>query len=202
MPTAATKNDHTLLSHQAVKVLTPEQLFDSLNAVVGGFGGGGGRPSPKEKAGAGPAGPTPRDRFVQFFAGGENAKPTDYDAGIPQALRLMNNAKLNNAPGLVNELAKGGDPAKVVEKLYLMTLSRRPTAAETKKLTDYAAKHSDAKSAYADVLWALVNSSEFAPREVTMSPRCRRAACYAAPRPRQPDSSPITPVPPWTAAKS
>jgi hypothetical protein len=43
-----------------------------------------------------------------------------------------------------------------------MTLGRKPTAAESRKLTEYVAKATDAKGAYGDVLWALLNSSEFA----------------------------------------
>jgi hypothetical protein len=159
VPAPENKGDAVLYSHMAVKVLTPEQLFDSLAAVVGEPGGGAGNAPKKGQRN----GNTPRERFVAFFSGSDNPRPTEYEAGIPQALRLMNNPRLAGAPALLNALAKGADkPEKGVEKLYLMTLGRKPTAAESRKLTEYVAKATDAKGAYGDVLWALLNSSEFA----------------------------------------
>jgi hypothetical protein len=157
-PLPGNKSDEELISHQAIKALTPEQLFDSLAEVLGAQNPERGR-RPQGAQRGGPR--TPRDVFALFFAPGESAKPTDYDAGIPQALRLMNSPRLSNAPGLVNSLARGSKPNQVIEKLYLMTVSRRPTADEAKRLSSYVAKESSANSAYGDILWALLNSSEF-----------------------------------------
>ena len=51
---------------------------------------------------------------------------------------------------------------EVIEILYLRTLSRRPTPAELSRLTAYVGKFErDPRKAYSDVLWALLNSSEF-----------------------------------------
>ena len=75
----------------------------------------------------------------------------------------MNNPRLSGSPNLLNELSKAGkQPAKLIDRLYLMTVSRKPTEAEVKRLTDYIAKASDTRSACGDILWALLNSSEFA----------------------------------------
>jgi hypothetical protein len=162
-PTEANKTDKTLYSHMEIKVLSPEQLYDSLVAVTGGVDGGG-RPAGKLGGAAkGGAGNTPRDRFVQFFSGSENPKATEYEAGIPQALRLMNNPRLSSSPALLSEISRAGNQhGKVIERMYLMTVSRRPTEPETKRLTDYIAKTADAKTGCGDILWVLLNSSEFA----------------------------------------
>jgi Protein of unknown function (DUF1549)/Protein of unknown function (DUF1553) len=163
-PTGDNKSDIALYSHMAIKVLAPEQLFDSLGVVVGSITEGG-KGFGKGMTGAPKGGGnlTPRDRFAAFFAGSENAKATDYETGIPQALRLMNNPRLSGSPNLLNELVRSGkQPAKVVDRLYLMTVSRKPTDAEVKRLTDYIAKAPDAKAACSDIMWALLNSSEFA----------------------------------------
>jgi hypothetical protein len=139
----------------AIKVMTPEQLFDSLTAVTGGLGDGG------KGAGKTPTmrgNVSARDRFVAFFMGSENPKATDYEAGIPQALRLMN-SKAINSPRTLAEV-KGG-PESTITALYLATVSRKPTADERKRLVDFVAKSGDPKSAYSDILWALLNSSEF-----------------------------------------
>ncbi|MCE9533040.1 MAG: DUF1549 and DUF1553 domain-containing protein [Planctomycetes bacterium] len=160
-PIPSNKADTVLYSHMAIKVLTPEQLYDSLTAVVGCESAAG---RPMQKGGNPRQGnASPRDRFVSFFMGSENPKATEYEAGIPQALRLMNNPRLSGSSNVINGIAKSGDePAKVIERMYLMTLSRKPTEAELKKLTGFIADSSDPKSGYSDVLWVLLNSSEFA----------------------------------------
>ncbi len=163
-PSGDNKDDRTLYSHQAVKVLSGEQLFDSLTAILGPIGGkdGGTR-----KAGAKGGPTTPRDQFARFFEGTDNAPPTSYEAGIPQALRLMNSplmaqARLTNVAVKAGEVTRGSAPEKAVERLYLTALSRRPTADETKKMTEFVSKHQDPRAAYGDVLWVLLQTSEFA----------------------------------------
>jgi Protein of unknown function (DUF1549)/Protein of unknown function (DUF1553) len=163
-PVGDNRDDRTLYSHQSIKVLSGEQLFDSLTAVIGPIGG---KDNPMRKAGpkGGPQGP--RDQFAAFFQGSDNPKPTEYEAGIPQALRLMNSplmasARLTNVATKAAEVTRGTSQQKSIEKLYLTALSRRPTADETKKMTEFVAKHQDPKAAYGDVLWVLLNSSEFA----------------------------------------
>lgn len=158
-PTAGNDKDAGLFSHAAVKVLTPEQLFDSLAAVTGG-----GREGPRgRKKGAKGNQGGPRERFVQFYlAGADRASATEYEAGIPQALKLMNARVLGNPAAARQYAPPGAKPAEVIESLYLATLSRRPTDAEAKRLAAYAAKAGSPADAYGDVLWALLNSSEFA----------------------------------------
>jgi len=126
--------------------------------VVGAAGKGGF----KNKVGAkgGPQGP--REQFLNFFRIDEGADPLEYQAGIPQALRLMNSAQLNGSPALVDQAMKAGPPAKVIEHLYMATLSRPPSADEVARLTSYANKQSNSKTAFGDILWALLNSGEFA----------------------------------------
>ena len=41
-------------------------------------------------------------------------------------------------------------------------MSRRPSDEETKKMTAFLGKQQDTRAAYGDVLWVLLNSSEFA----------------------------------------
>src|SRR5262249_20866318 len=105
---------------------------------------------------------TPRVLFVNFFKGDENAEPTEYQAGIPQVLRMMNSPQLNNASMLNPILKAGKTPEQVVEHLYLATLSRRPTRHELDRTLSLVRKYPDeSRQAYGDVLWALLNSSEF-----------------------------------------
>src|SRR5262249_16954606 len=149
--------DARLFARMAIKTMTPEQMFDSLEQVLGR--------QRRDEAARGKAlqrfGPQgARGQFVGFFQVDENADPTEYQAGIPQALRLMNSAMMNN-DNFLRDLVKPGDaPQKALERLYLATLSRRPTAEEGQKLLAYVEKH-DTRKAYGDIFWALLNSSEF-----------------------------------------
>jgi len=147
-------------AHAAVRVLTPQQLFDSLAAVTGFDPAAA--PAGRDKTVKGFQ-PGPRDRFVQFFlAGADQASTTEYDAGIPQALRLMNSRLAGNPAAVRRYAGPGASPKGVVETLYLATLSRRPTPAEAGRVAAYVARAATPAEAYGDVLWALLNSSEFA----------------------------------------
>ena len=55
-------------------------------------------------------------------------------------------------------------PDAAIERIYVKTLSRKPTDKEVKRLTDYVAQSTstDPKTVYSDILWAVLNSSEFA----------------------------------------
>ena len=51
----------------------------------------------------------------------------------------------------------------MVEQIYLTALSRRPTPAESQKLTRTSRPTATtATEGYGDILWAVLNSSEFA----------------------------------------
>ncbi len=146
----------------AIRPLTPEQLYDSLARVLGTPG------NPKKRArtrggklkGA-PAGS--RAAFVDFFRPGDGADPNDYPAGIPQVLRLMNSDWMSRTGVVVRQAVKLDQPAaRNIEALFLATLARRPGGAESRRLTHYLQDNADQPAkAYGDILWALLNSSEF-----------------------------------------
>lgn len=154
-------NDPKLFARQTVKVMGPEMLFDSLTRVTGGIPAAGGR-NGKGQNQPRALGLTPRDRFVDFYlAGADTANPTEFDAGIPQALKLMNSRPLTGGPGVALRYARPADSvAKNVENMYLATLSRRPTTAEVGQVQALIARGQPLER-YGDLLWALLNSSEF-----------------------------------------
>jgi len=148
-----------LYARMAVRVLSPEQLYDSLTQVLGNRGGppAQGRPGIAGRPGQG----NPRAAFVAFF-NTEDPDPTEYQVGIPQVLRLMNSPMTNNDSALGKVIKDPKAPTtEVIEQLYLGLLSRKPTAAERDKLQAYVMKQSEPRKGYADILWAMVNSSEF-----------------------------------------
>lgn len=158
-----------LYARMAVKVLTPEQLFDSLGQALGGPLGQGpgmgrfGKGMQQAQALAQFRGGmfNPRALFVSFFKSEGDNDPTEYQAGIPQALRLMNAGPLNNAIGN-SALSRSTKPTpQAVQDLYLATLSRRPKPRELERAVAHVREQRDSRQGLSDVLWALVNSSEF-----------------------------------------
>lgn len=149
-----------LFARMAIKPLTPEQMYDALTQLMGN-----GRQGPRARlAGAGGrnAG-TPRDAFIAFFSAEDGADATEYHTGIPQVLRLMNAPQFNNSSAIGPIVRSSSDPKEAVDKLYLTVLARRPTAEERERVAKYLrANREEPRSALAGVLWALMNSSEFA----------------------------------------
>jgi hypothetical protein len=89
------------------------------------------------------------------------------EPGLPQKLFLMADpnlmAKLRLPQNRLNRLlAEKESDAEALEELFLATLSRRPTAAEKARFNEHLAGASRGRrEAFADVLWALINTTEF-----------------------------------------
>ncbi|MEQ8784980.1 MAG: DUF1549 and DUF1553 domain-containing protein [Pirellulaceae bacterium] len=156
-----------LFAVMSVKPLTAEQLYDSLetaacrraNASVVQRGFAAGRGFDQR-----------RQAFLNKFAA-PAAAATEYQAGIPQALSLMNGEMIGEAVDVTRSdllLALDApflDDEQRVETLFLATLSRMPTVQEREKFVEYVTHREsppDKQAALGDVLWALLNSAEFA----------------------------------------
>ncbi len=152
--------DPDIYSRREMRVLMPEQMYDSLVVVLGPAGKGDGKT--KDKAAKKGPGATPRDNFINFFRV-EDANPLEYQYGIPQELRLMNSPFTSKAEPIAASITSGAkSPDEAIERLYLTALARRPTAAEMRRRTDYVNRPGTTpRVAYGDILWALLNSSEF-----------------------------------------
>jgi len=127
-PPAGRNSEPQLYNHMAARVMTADQLYESLTQIlrrpVGERIVNGGQ---KRKYG------DARERFRIYFQGGGddgNTPVPDYAHGIPQVLRIMNSPALTGGSLLIQRLnGRFATPPQVVEGLYLATLSRRPTAA-------------------------------------------------------------------------
>ena len=87
------------------------------------------------------------------------------EPSISQALHLLNSPeiaeKIAHRRGRARKLAASDlSPEKIVEEIYLTTLSRFPTTAE-QQLMQQAFGSGDRATAAEDILWALMNSKEF-----------------------------------------
>jgi hypothetical protein len=157
------QNDPRLFARKAVRGLSPEQLFDSL-AEATDFRGVGTGPGERDPD---PGALTPRQQFVGRFAhpGGAAASTS-----VPQALYMMNgpfvsgrtSRKHNGTLAAVIDDHRGGT-SRQVETLFLVTLSRKPTAQESKRFVGFVegGLAADRGDAMADVFWVLINGAEF-----------------------------------------
>ena len=85
---------------------------------------------------------------------------------IAQALHLLNgdflNKKIELPTGRVAQLLKQKKaPAAIVEELYLVTLSRRPTEDEQGRAQRWLREAPSLKEGAEDLLWVLINSKGF-----------------------------------------
>ncbi len=107
------------------------------------------------------------NNFERIF-GFDPSTPTEDVAGtIPQALFLMNSPIINQAiraggdTMLGRLLRSSKDDRLVFDELYLKVHSRRPTAREWEIFSSYRESLPQRGEAFEDLLWSLVNSTEF-----------------------------------------
>ncbi|MCA9114061.1 MAG: DUF1553 domain-containing protein [Planctomycetaceae bacterium] len=90
----------------------------------------------------------------------------DGDPSIGQVIHLLNNPEIQQAfrapeGRLTGWIRADKSDAEIVELLYLSTLSRRPTSAETKLVQQHLAQSEERAAGLADIQHALINSHEF-----------------------------------------
>ncbi|MBV8075270.1 MAG: DUF1549 domain-containing protein [Planctomycetaceae bacterium] len=162
--------------------LRSDQLLDALVQVLdlgslapAGGGPGGAAATQGEVKRAADAGTTarrfnPRILFNHLFGADPSTPHEEVLGTIPQALFLMNSPLLSRAikvgkgTMLGAILADHGGDREALEALYLRVLARRPNPEEVKVCRDYIAHVRDRRAAYEDILWNLINSTEFISR--------------------------------------
>ncbi|MEO6810611.1 MAG: DUF1553 domain-containing protein, partial [Isosphaeraceae bacterium] len=161
--------------------LRADQIVRSLAQALDftpGLNRPGNRPNAKGKAAKKAAGANgalarqggPNNPLVLF--GVDPSIPSDDVLGtIPQALFLMNSPQLNRAMSAQNNTMLGKvlnstpDNRAALETIYLNVLGRRPNTDEIRTSGHYLAKIGNRKEGFEDILWALINSTEFISRK-------------------------------------
>ena len=145
--------------------LRSDQLYNALQQVLG-F-----RETAMRSSGR-MMGPYGRDRslrgmFSQIFAFDPSTPQADITGTIPQALFLMNSPILNQAikgtgnsrlGRMLRDFPRDQD---LISELYLLVLMREPTDREMNICRNYLQGVRDRNEAFEDLLWSLLNSSEF-----------------------------------------
>ncbi len=115
--------------------------------------------------------PTLKSYFLTLFGRSERvtacACERNGDVTMPQLLHLLNGdsvvQKIRSGDGRLALLLKAGKKdTEVAEELFLATLSRRPSAAESAAVAKALGDGGSRDEVFRDLFWALLNSKEFA----------------------------------------
>ncbi len=112
----------------------------------------------------------PRGKFNKTFGVDPSTPNDDVMGTIPQALYLMNSQAVNNnlratPNSMLGELLKStADNRVVLETLYVRVLARRPSAKEIQVCGHYLEQVGNRVEGFEDILWSLLNSTEFISR--------------------------------------
>ncbi len=153
----------TAFGRMPMRLMTADVLFDSLKRAYG-----------DEKldlrtgitdSTVGMAAPV-GDAWLEFQRrfGINEEDATDFTHGVAQMLTMINHPRLQARSKALDAFLKKNPDAgvdRVVEWLYLSTLSRRPIPEEASEAREFVETAKDANTAYDGVLWMLINRSEF-----------------------------------------
>ena len=153
------------------QMLRADQVFDALVSALGIQNEKIDRADGGKKKGAYGQPRNARGLFDAVFGYDPSVRREEVSGSIPQALVLMNSPQIAHAingespTALGKLLASTKDDSAVAEELYLRCLAREPKPDELKTCLDYVKKTGNRNEAFEDVLWALVNSTEFLHRK-------------------------------------
>jgi hypothetical protein len=148
--------------------LRPEQVFEALQKALGFDENDKSIPAPAAMSAPALQRHTGlRNMVYQAFKANPSLPQQEIQATIPQALLMMNSALVHAytaAQGktvLAELLKEDKNDEQIVTSLYERVLARKPTDEEKEICLRYVAKVSNRTEALEDVLWSLVNSTEF-----------------------------------------
>ena len=108
-----------------------------------------------------------RFRFDVLFGVDPSVPKEDLTGNVPQSLSLMNNSfwqrfcRANGGTRLSRIVNDNKDDRDALSELYLLVLSREPSKHEVEICTGYLKEVGQRNEAYEDLMWSLLNSSEF-----------------------------------------
>jgi hypothetical protein len=147
--------------------LRSDQLFNALVQVLG-------LSDPTENGDdtAMMAGPmarlrNPRNQFHALFSFDPSTPQEDITGNVPQSLFLMNSPLFRSAIAargntrLARILRNQQDDGDALNEVYLLVLAREPSDRERQAALDYVRDVGARDEAFEDLMWCLLNSSEF-----------------------------------------
>ncbi|MCH9655153.1 MAG: DUF1549 and DUF1553 domain-containing protein [Planctomycetes bacterium] len=154
---------HTPFAAQSPTRLRGDQIFTAITQVFGVDDLQTSRVRDRRYRGN----QTARGKFSTLFTFDPSTAQDEITGDVPQALFMMNSSTINNLLGTSSntklaQIAKEFTNNKdAIQELYLLTLSREPSKSEMKICQDYIKSTDNRNEALEDLMWSLVNSSEF-----------------------------------------
>lgn len=159
-------------THDAAAVcpqrLRPEQVFEALQKALGFDEHDKSIPAPAPSSAPAVQRHTGvRNMVYQAFKANPSTPFDEVLGTIPQALLMMNSALVHTYTSstgktvLAAMLDDGKSDDEIVSAMYGRVLARKPTAEELVVTRRYIKKVDNRKEALEDILWSLVNSTEF-----------------------------------------
>ncbi len=168
LPTPANAADRQNYARHYPQRLSPQVMMDAIDSATGAkekF-----REFPQAKRAIELPNEAEQNDFLDIFGRSKRDTPctceTHIEPNLSQVLFLMFAPELQTAiaspEGTVAKLVKENKPtAAIVEDLYLRTVSRLPSAAESRDAVAMIEGGKTKQQAVEDLLWTLLNSKEF-----------------------------------------
>jgi hypothetical protein len=182
-PNETNRDDDQQFSHQHLRRLRADVLLDAIAEVTATPSSFNGTPNGLRAVQLFEGGQRANNYFLKTFGlcsrDSVNASDTRLEPTLAQALHQVNGdtieSKLARSPVIAGELKDGRKPEEILDDLFIRTFSRKPSEPEKKKLLALVGQDSrpaqngrpagqpqpDARKAYDDIFWALLNSTEF-----------------------------------------
>ena len=153
----------------STKKMRGDEVFDSLVTAIRLPNIRGQQVEPTEAIRFPPPPKSTQDVVTETFGFDPSLSPIDVSRNMNQAMLLMNNreldAQIDAAPDsgtvLSELLQREPGNRKAVQKLFRLLMAREPTNEEVEISLEHIRTQSDRGEAFEDLLWSLINSTEF-----------------------------------------
>ncbi|MFN7769873.1 MAG: DUF1549 domain-containing protein [Planctomycetaceae bacterium] len=168
-PRAVSENPPAFASACPTK-LRADQLYDAITRILGVEDLGGPANRGQRKMAGRYNDSSARGQFRRLFGFDPSASPEDQQGNLLQALFLMNSPAIHNliagkgATRLATILSKHSSNEDALRELYLLVHAREPSANELEICGEYLKDVGNRQDAFEDILWSLINSTEFQTR--------------------------------------
>ena len=175
-PNRTNQEDRTHYSHALPRALEAEVLFDAIASVTGvplvfgqeSYGNGEGMLPPGTRAINVKMPDVFRSRILDIYGKARRSMLPEKRPrpNLGRALHSLAGStfteNLSQEQGVIDRLMQAGDSdVRIIEELYLRTVTRFPGKEERDQLAAMISQHSSRREALQDLLWGLLNSPEF-----------------------------------------